>query len=64
LPIRLDGKAVDLTLPAGVRDGDIFAAQGDDGRTLQIKIAVAASRPTTVRMYVNGSRRHASKHVV
>lgn len=64
LPIRLDGRAVDLTLPAGVRDGDIFAAQGDDGRTLQIKISVAASRPTTVRMYADRSRRHASKHAV
>lgn len=64
LPIHLDGKAVELTLPAGVRDGDIFAAQGDDGRTLQIKIAVAASRPATPRMYVNGSKRAASKEVV
>ncbi len=64
LPIHLDGKAVELTLPAGVRDGDTFAAQGDDGRTLQIKIAVAASRPATPRMYVNGSKRAASKEVV
>lgn len=64
LPIRLDGKAVELTLPAGVRDGDTFAAQGDDGRTLQIKIAVAASRPTAPRMYVNGRKRPASKEVV
>ncbi len=64
LPIHLDGKAVELTLPAGVRDGDTFAAQGDDGRTLQIKITVAASRPSAARMHVNGSKRAASKEVV
>lgn len=64
LPIRLEGKAVELMLPAGVRDGDTFAAQGDDGRTLQIKIVVAGSRPGAPRMYVNGSRRRTSKEVV
>ena len=64
LPIRLEGKAVELMLPAGIRDGDTFAAQGDDGRTLQIKIAVAASRPTAARMHVNGSLRRNSKEVV
>lgn len=64
LPIRLDGKAVELMLPAGVRDGDTFAAQGDDGRTLQIKITVTASRPSAARMVVNGSKRAASKEVV
>jgi hypothetical protein len=64
LPIRLDGKSVELMLPAGVRDGDTFAAQGDDGRTLQIKIAVAASWPNAARMHVNGSQRRNSKEVV
>lgn len=64
LPIRLEGKAVELMLPAGVRDGDTFAAQGDDGRTLQIKIVVAASRPTSARTHVNGSHRRTSKDVV
>ena len=64
LPIRLEGKAVELMLPAGIRDGDTFAAQGDDGRTLQIKIAVAASWPTAARMHVNGSLRRNSKEVV
>ena len=42
----------------------IFAAQGDDGRTLQIKIAVAASRPNAARIHVNGSQRRNSKEVV
>jgi len=64
LPIRLEGKAVELMLPAGVRDGDTFAAQGDDGRMLQIKIVVVASRPNAPRMYVNGSKRRTSKEVV
>jgi hypothetical protein len=52
LLIRLDGKAVEVTIPAGVRDGDIFTAQGE-GRLFQIVISVAASRFTAADQHAS-----------
>lgn len=56
LPIRLGGKTVEVSIPAGVRDGEIFTTQVNEGHTIQLVISVAASRPTAKHTHANGGR--------
>jgi hypothetical protein len=52
LQVRLDGKPVEVTIPPGVRDGDIFTTQGE-GRSFQIVLSVAASPFTAASQHAS-----------